>query len=93
MLSPEDLIMIFAVAMLLFGANKLPELARSLGSSMGEFKKAQIESERNFRTFDNPQKGSIISTNKIQEIAENLGINVEGKTDDQILVEIQKLYS
>lgn len=35
MLGAEELVLIFAVAMLLFGANKLPELARSLGSSMG----------------------------------------------------------
>ena len=38
---PTELILIFAVVMLLFGASKLPELARSMGSSVGEFKKAQ----------------------------------------------------
>ncbi|WP_340817721.1 twin-arginine translocase TatA/TatE family subunit [Methanolobus sp. WCC4] len=41
-----ELIVIFALAVLLFGANKLPELARSMGTSIGEFKKAQKESER-----------------------------------------------
>jgi len=37
---------IFAIFFLLFGANKLPELARGLGRSIGEFKKAKNEFER-----------------------------------------------
>lgn len=45
MIGTEELIMIFAAVMLLFGANKLPGRARSMGTSMGEFKKAQRESE------------------------------------------------
>jgi sec-independent protein translocase protein TatA len=34
-----EIILILAVLLLLFGAGKLPKLARSLGSSMTEFKK------------------------------------------------------
>ena len=49
MIGTQELVMIFGVVLLLFGANKLPELARSMGSSVGEFKKAQTESERNLR--------------------------------------------
>lgn len=41
-----ELIMIFIVVLLLFGAKKLPELARGVGKSMGEFKKAREEFER-----------------------------------------------
>jgi len=90
MFSPEDLILIFGVAMLLFGANKLPELARSLGSSMGEFKKAQTESELSLRGFEKSIKEPTVSKSKIQETAEKLGINLKGKTDDQLLDEIQR---
>ena len=39
MIGTQEIIMIFAVVLLLFGANKLPELARSMGSAAGEFKK------------------------------------------------------
>jgi len=39
MIGTQELIMIFGVVVLLFGATKLPELARSMGSSVGEFKK------------------------------------------------------
>ena len=37
---------IFVVILLLFGAKKLPELARGIGKSMGEFKKARDDFER-----------------------------------------------
>jgi sec-independent protein translocase protein TatA len=34
-----ELILIFAVIFLLFGANRLPEIARSLGKAVKEFKR------------------------------------------------------
>lgn len=41
-----DFLWIFLVIVLLFGANKLPQLAKGLGKSLGEFKKAKEEFER-----------------------------------------------
>jgi len=41
---PELLIILF-IAVLLFGANKLPALARSSGQAMGEFKRGRQELE------------------------------------------------
>ena len=41
-----EMMMIFVVILLLFGAKKLPELARGVGKAMGEFKKARDEFER-----------------------------------------------
>lgn len=38
-IGPMELIIILAILLLLFGAKKLPELARSIGSSAGELKK------------------------------------------------------
>lgn len=40
---PEILLIVFVV-LLLFGSKKLPELARSLGKSLNEFKRGQTES-------------------------------------------------
>ena len=42
---PQELIVILAIIMLLFGASKIPELARSLGKAKGEFKKGIDEGE------------------------------------------------
>lgn len=44
--SVSELIVILAILLLLFGAKKLPGLARSLGKSVGEFKKGRAEGEK-----------------------------------------------
>lgn len=41
----QEMFLIFLAILLLFGAKKLPEFARGLGRSMGEFKKARQEFE------------------------------------------------
>lgn len=41
----QELLILGIVGFVLFGAKKLPELARSLGSSVTEFKKALKEDE------------------------------------------------
>ncbi len=41
----QEMILIALVILLLFGAKKLPELARGIGKSMGEFKKAKEDFE------------------------------------------------
>jgi sec-independent protein translocase protein TatA len=40
-LSPAEIVIVLVVIILLFGAKKLPELARSLGRASYEFKKAK----------------------------------------------------
>ena len=42
-------IIIGLIVILVFGAKKLPELARGLGQSLGEFRKAKDEFEREVR--------------------------------------------
>jgi sec-independent protein translocase protein TatA len=45
-LGTPELIIIAILVLVLFGAKKLPTFARSLGKSMGEFKKAKDEFQR-----------------------------------------------
>jgi sec-independent protein translocase protein TatA len=41
----QELLIILVIVLILFGANRLPELAKSLGSSVKEFKKGVNESK------------------------------------------------
>jgi sec-independent protein translocase protein TatA len=40
---PTELLIVLAIVLVLFGASKLPALARSLGQAQGEFKKGLSE--------------------------------------------------
>ena len=51
---PEMLI-ILLVLVLLFGANKIPKLARSTGQAMGEFKKGREEIEDELSDMTDPE--------------------------------------
>ena len=50
MLDPTKLIIIAVVAFLFFGPDKLPEIARTVGRFMREFKKVQEEMETTIRS-------------------------------------------
>jgi TatA/E family protein of Tat protein translocase len=49
-----ELLLFLAVVLLLFGARKLPDLARSLGRSLSEFKKGREEGNRPDSKPDGP---------------------------------------
>jgi sec-independent protein translocase protein TatA len=44
--SGPDLIILLVIVLVLFGAKRLPDLARSLGQSVNEFKKAKEEFDK-----------------------------------------------
>ena len=91
--SPIEIALIVLVIIVLFGANKIPELARSLGKATGEFKKGKqdIESELNDVGKSAKETKPIEnSSSKIKTMAKDLGIVTEGKSDEQLLDEIQK---
>ncbi|MFC6955324.1 twin-arginine translocase TatA/TatE family subunit [Halorubellus litoreus] len=48
-LGGPELVIIFMLVVLLFGANKLPKLARASGEAMGEFQKGRDEIEREIK--------------------------------------------
>jgi sec-independent protein translocase protein TatA len=56
-LGGPDLFIILLIVLVLFGAKKLPALARSLGQSMNEFRKAREQIDRelhnSFTVLDN----------------------------------------
>ncbi len=48
-LGTQEMVLIFLIMLLLFGAKKLPQLARGIGKSVGEFRKAREEFEDEIR--------------------------------------------
>ena len=44
--APPELIVILVIIVILFGADKIPKLARSGGEALGEFKKGKQELEK-----------------------------------------------
>ncbi len=61
-----EIILIVFIILLLFGAKKLPELSRSLGKSLGEFKKGQKEGTEPDKE-DEAEKKEIASTDVSDE--------------------------
>ena len=51
-----ELLLIFFVCLLLFGANRLPDIGRSLGEGIREFKKAFKDSQDESKTKEDPKK-------------------------------------
>lgn len=51
-LGPSELIIILGIVLLLFGAKKLPELARGLGRGVREFQNAKNEIEDEITKID-----------------------------------------
>ena len=49
-LGMQELIVIFVIALLVFGPKKLPEIGRSLGRSLGEFRRASEELKEGLMT-------------------------------------------
>ena len=59
-----EMIFIFILILLLFGAKKLPQLARGVGKSAGEFKKAKAEFENEIKSAsDDAERAALESEN------------------------------
>lgn len=87
----QELIWIALIVLILFGASKIPEVARSLGRSVAEFKKAQREAELELKELEKELKTSKEEKRaKLEKIARDLGINPEGRSDEELLEEISK---
>lgn len=93
MLGTQELLLIFLAVVLLFGASKLPELAKSMGRSMGEFRRGQMEIDREISldkaSAFSPARTDLALT-RTQRMAQGMGIDPTGKTEDQLLSEIER---
>ena len=77
----QELVLVLVILIFLFGATKMKDLAKGLGESVREFKKA---------TNEQPSNKKEDANEAIIEAAEKMGITTEGKDIKQILREMEE---
>ena len=91
----EWIFIVIIVVVLIFGAKKIPDLARGFGKATSEFEKARIEAKRELREMKNAGTSGSSTTNagasreKLESIAYTLGIDYTDKDDDQLRLAIE----
>jgi len=77
-----ELLIILLVLVLLFGANKIPKLARSTGQAMGEFKKGreQVEEELQEMQGDNEDESPLETESTVDDKDDELETDKETRT-------------
>ena len=63
-----ELAVILLIAVLLFGANKIPKLARSTGQAMGEFQRGRTEIEKE---LEDMKDTASLDDNSVEDVAES----------------------
>ena len=66
-LGVQEMIFIFFLALILFGPKKMPELGRSLGKALTEFRRAQSELKS---TFEREMKTLEQETESLKEVGQ-----------------------
>ena len=85
MMGNSELFLLLFIVLLLFGARKLPELAKGMGTAVREFTDASNESNSYTpRSKEDEKKYAII------DAAKKLGIETEGRSIQEISEEIAK---
>ncbi len=92
----EWIIIILIIAVVIFGAKKVPELARSFGRATTEFEKAKIEAKKELQRVKDLGTTTTAATatnvqdrEKLESVANTLGINHSEMTDDELRSAIQ----
>lgn len=72
-ISGQEIFVILLVVLVLFGANKIPEIAKGLGKGMREFRKAADDIKREMNDHTGAVKKDLEQMDKeIKETKENL---------------------
>jgi len=93
----EWIIIIVIILAVIFGAKKIPELARSFGRATTEYEKAKIESKKELQrvrdvgttTSTSTETEAQVSRGKLESVANTLGINHSEMSDDELRSAIQ----
>lgn len=81
MIGSLEVFVVLIATLLIFGPDKIPEFAHSLGKAVGDFKNAQRATEFGLNDLDLYHGVD----RKILEMAISSGIDVRGKSSDELL--------
>lgn len=83
------ILLIIIAILLLFGPQKLPELARGIGKALGEFRRGKMEVERQISTelseFEQKE-----SRARVERAASALGVATTGRSELQIKLDVAR---
>jgi sec-independent protein translocase protein TatA len=87
-----DLIIIIIViaALFLLGPKKLPEMFRSVGRALGEFRRGKMEIEQEIRSQFSDGIQPVATHDRLAGVATSLGVDSSAKTDAQIKIAIAR---
>jgi sec-independent protein translocase protein TatA len=90
---PFEIMILLAIFFLLFGAERLPKLARAAGQSKGEFQKGLSEvtgEPSTANTEADLDAGGKTKAVDLAQKAETAGVDPSGKTAEEVAEEISK---
>ena len=86
----EWIVIIVVIAVVIFGAKKIPDIARSFGRATTEYEKAKIEAKNELNRIRNLPAGGIQDDReKLEAVADTLGINYSDKNNFELRAAIQ----
>ena len=86
----EWIVIIVVIGIVIFGAKKVPDIARSFGRATTEYEKAKIEAKNELRRIRNLPAGGIQDDReKLEAVADTLGIDYSDKNNFELKAAIQ----
>ena len=87
----QQLVIILIAFFILFGAERLPKLARALGQAKGEFHEGLSDIKKaGDITEDDLERGGRTEAAALAEQAEESDVDIEGKTPDEVEDEVSE---
>jgi sec-independent protein translocase protein TatA len=85
----EWIFIILIIVVIIFGAKKIPELARSFGKASSEFEKERLQAKKEIaKLHDGDSDTGRVTREKLESIADTLRIDYIGKDDDSLKKDI-----
>ena len=78
-----EMILILAIALIVIGPKKLPDLAKSLGRAFAEFKRATSELKESLEIDDELKEVKTTFDDMGKEIKEAVAVTVRSESEDQ----------